>query len=103
MSPSTRTPASSPAWTDSPPQGRRRRAGAEGLLEKVEPHTHAVGHCQRCRTIIEPIASRQWFVKIAPLAAPAIEAVKSGQIRIVPERFTKVYLNWMENIRDWCI
>jgi valyl-tRNA synthetase len=62
-----------------------------------------VGHCQRCRTIIEPIASRQWFVKIAPLAAPAIDAVKNGSISIVPERFTKVYLNWMENIRDWCI
>ncbi|MGA3093855.1 MAG: valine--tRNA ligase [Dehalococcoidales bacterium] len=76
---------------------------SKGLLEKIEPHTHAVGHCQRCRTIIEPIASRQWFVKIAPLSAPAIEAVKSGQISIVPERFTKVYLNWMENIRDWCI
>ena len=75
----------------------------EGLLVKVEPHSHAVGHCQRCRTIIEPIASRQWFVKIAPLAAPAIEAVTSGRISIVPERFTKVYLNWMENIRDWCI
>ncbi len=76
---------------------------AEGLLVKIEPHSHAVGHCQRCRTIIEPIASRQWFVKIAPLAAPAIEAVKDGSINIVPERFTKVYLNWMENIRDWCI
>ena len=76
---------------------------ADSLLEKIEPHTHAVGHCQRCRTIIEPIASRQWFVKIAPLAAPAIEVVKSGRISIVPERFTKVYLNWMENIRDWCI
>ena len=76
---------------------------AEGLLVKTEPHSHAVGHCQRCRTIIEPIASRQWFVKIAPLAAPAVEAVKSGRISIVPERFTKVYLNWMENIRDWCI
>ena len=74
-----------------------------GLLEKIEPHTHAVGHCQRCRTIIEPVASRQWFVKITPLAAPAISAVKEGRIRIVPERFTRVYLNWMENIRDWCI
>jgi len=74
-----------------------------GLLEKIEPHSHAVGHCQRCRTIIEPVASRQWFVKIAPLAAPAIAAVKDGRIKIVPERFTRVYLNWMENIRDWCI
>ena len=76
---------------------------SEGLLVKIEPHSHAVGHCQRCRTIIEPIASRQWFVKIAPLAAPAVDAVKDGSISIVPERFTKVYLNWMENIRDWCI
>ncbi|MCL2149656.1 MAG: valine--tRNA ligase [Dehalococcoidia bacterium] len=74
-----------------------------GLLERIEPHTHAVGHCQRCRTVVEPMASLQWFVKIAPLAAPAISAVKDGRIRIVPERFTKVYLNWMENIRDWCI
>ena len=75
----------------------------KGLLEKVEPYTHAVGHCQRCRTVIEPIASRQWFVKMEPLAKPAIEAVKDGRIQLVPERFTKVYLNWMENIRDWCI
>ncbi|MCL2679559.1 MAG: valine--tRNA ligase [Dehalococcoidia bacterium] len=74
-----------------------------GLLEKIEPHAHAVGHCQRCRTVIEPIASQQWFVKIGPLAKPAIEAVKSGAITIIPERFEKVYLNWMENIRDWCI
>ena len=75
----------------------------EGLLERIESHTHAVGHCQRCRAVIEPIASRQWFVKIGPLAEPAIAAVKDERIRIVPERFTKVYLNWMENIRDWCI
>jgi valyl-tRNA synthetase len=74
-----------------------------GLLEKIEHHNHAVGHCQRCRTIIEPIASKQWFVRIEPLAKPAIAAVKDGSITIVPERFTKVYLNWMENIRDWCI
>ena len=74
-----------------------------GLLQKTESYTHAVGHCQRCRTVIEPMASRQWFVKIAPLAGPAIAAVKDGRIRIVPERFTRVYLNWMENIRDWCI
>ncbi len=74
-----------------------------GLLVKVEPYTHAVGHCERCHTIVEPIASRQWFVKIGPLAKPAIEVVKDGRIKILPERFTKVYLNWMENIRDWCI
>ncbi len=75
----------------------------EGLLEKVEDYSHAVGHCQRCQTIIEPIASQQWFVKMEPLAKPAIEVVKNGRIKIVPDRFTKVYLNWMENIRDWCI
>jgi valyl-tRNA synthetase len=74
-----------------------------GLLVKIEPYTHAVGHCQRCHTIVEPIASRQWFVKTAPLAGPAIAAVKDGRIKILPERFNKVYLNWMENIRDWCI
>jgi valyl-tRNA synthetase len=74
-----------------------------GLLVKIEPYTHAVGHCERCHTIVEPIASRQWFVKIEPLAKPAIEVVRSGTIKILPERFTKVYLNWMENIRDWCI
>jgi valyl-tRNA synthetase len=75
----------------------------EGLLVKTEPYSHAVGHCDRCHTIVEPIASRQWFVKIGPLAKPAIEVVKDGRIKILPERFTKVYLNWMENIRDWCI
>jgi len=74
-----------------------------GLLVKTEDYSHAVGHCQSCHTIVEPIASRQWFVKIVPLAGPAIQAVKDGRITILPERFTKVYLNWMENIRDWCI
>jgi valyl-tRNA synthetase len=75
----------------------------EGLLEKVEPYTHSVGHCQRCRTMVEPLASRQWFVKMKPLAETAIQVVLDGRIKIVPDRFTKVYLNWMENIRDWCI
>jgi valyl-tRNA synthetase len=75
----------------------------EGLLVKVEPYAHAIGHCDRCRTIVEPLVSKQWFVKTASLAQPAIEAVTSGRITIIPERFTKVYLNWMENIRDWCI
>ncbi|MFC2013124.1 valine--tRNA ligase, partial [Chloroflexota bacterium] len=75
----------------------------QGLLLKIEPYSHSVGHCQRCRTMIEPVASKQWFVKMPPLAKPAIEAVTSGRIKILPERFTKVYLNWMENIRDWCI
>ncbi len=75
----------------------------EGLLEKVEAYSHSVGHCHRCRTVIEPVASKQWFVKMAPLAGPAIDAVTGGGIKILPERFVKVYLNWMENIRDWCI
>jgi valyl-tRNA synthetase len=74
-----------------------------GLLDKIVDYSHAVGHCQRCQTIIEPLASRQWFVKMEPLAKPAIAAVKDGRIKIIPERFEKVYLNWMENIRDWCI
>ena len=75
----------------------------DGLLVKVEPYSHSVGHCQRCQTVIEPIASKQWFVDTKPLAQPAIEAVLDGLISIIPSRFTKVYLNWMENIRDWCI
>ncbi len=75
----------------------------EGLLEKVEPYTHSVGHCQRSGDPVEPIVSMQWFVRIAPLAEPALAAVQDGRIRIVPERFARVYANWMENIRDWCI
>jgi valyl-tRNA synthetase len=73
------------------------------LLIKVEPYTHSVGHCDRCQTVIEPIASKQWFINTQPLAQPAIQAVLDKRITIIPERFTKVYLNWMENIRDWCI
>jgi len=75
----------------------------QNLLEKTEPHHHAVGHCYRCHTIVEPYISKQWFVKMQPLAKPAIEAVKKGKIKFHPARWTKVYLNWMENIRDWCI
>ena len=75
----------------------------EGLLEKVEPHPHAVGHCYRCDTAVEPRLSPQWFVRMQPLAQPAIEAVRDGRIRFVPDRWTKVYLDWMEKIRDWCI
>jgi len=74
-----------------------------GLIEKIEEHPHAVGHCYRCETMVEPRLSPQWFVKMKPLARPGIEAVKNGRIRFVPERWTKVYLEWMENIRDWCI
>ncbi len=76
---------------------------ATGVLVKIEDYTHSVGHCQRCATVVEPRISTQWFVKIKPLAEPAIEAVRDGRIRIIPERFEKVYYNWMENIRDWCI
>ncbi|MCH7608827.1 MAG: valine--tRNA ligase [Chloroflexi bacterium] len=75
----------------------------EGLLEKIEPHTHSVGHCQRSADVIEPMVSEQWFVRVEPLAARALDAVNDGRIRIVPERFVKVYTNWMENIRDWCV
>ncbi len=74
-----------------------------GLLVKVEPYTHNVGTCYRCHKTVEPLASRQWFVKMAPLAEPAIEAVTGGKTQFVPPRFEKTYLNWMENIRDWCI
>ncbi|HPT38879.1 MAG TPA: valine--tRNA ligase [Candidatus Omnitrophota bacterium] len=74
-----------------------------GLLEKITPHTLSAGHCYRCNTIVEPYLSKQWFVKMKPLARPAIAAVKKGSIKFHPERWTKVYLNWMENIQDWCI
>ena len=75
----------------------------DGLIVKVEPYAHAVGHCCRCQTVIEPLASKQWFIKALPLAQPGIKAVVEGRISIIPDRFAKVYLNWMENIRDWCI
>jgi valyl-tRNA synthetase len=75
----------------------------EGLFEKQEKHTHAVGHCYRCDTMVEPRLSKQWFVRMRPLAGPAIKAVKEKKIKFYPARWTKVYLNWMENIRDWCI
>jgi len=74
-----------------------------GLLVKVEDHDHAVGQCYRCNTVVEPVVSKQWFVKMEPLAKSAIAAVENGEIRFVPERFNKHYLRWMENLRDWCI
>lgn len=76
---------------------------AAGLIEKIEEHQHAVGHCYRCHTVVEPRLSPQWFVKMKPLAQPALAAVKEGRIRFTPERWNKVYIEWMENIRDWCI
>ena len=91
----------------------RRRVVEEleslGALERVEPHSHSVGHCQRCATVVEPLISMQWFVDVGSheqpdsIAGKAYRAVTEGDIRIVPERFTRVYLNWLENIRDWCI
>lgn len=74
-----------------------------GLLEKIEEHTHNVGTCYRCGTDVEPMVSAQWFVRMEPLAREAIRVVKDGEIKFVPERFTKTYINWMENIRDWCV
>lgn len=74
-----------------------------GLLVKVEPHTHAVGECYRCSTVVEPRVSKQWFVKMAPLAEPAIRVVREGKLQFIPERFAKIYIGWLENIRDWCI
>ena len=74
-----------------------------GLLKSIEPLTHEVGTCYRCHTVIEPMVSKQWFVSMKPLAKPAIEAVTSGKTQFLPERFTKNYMHWMENIRDWCI
>ena len=74
-----------------------------GFLVKVEPHSHNVGTCYRCGTTVEPRVSKQWFVAMKELAKPAIEAVRNKEIRFVPERFDKMYFNWMENIRDWCI
>jgi len=74
-----------------------------GLLEKIEPYRNAIGHCYRCKTMIEPLLSKQWFVRAAPLAEKAIAAVKSGKTRIVPANWERVYFDWMNNIKDWCI
>ena len=76
---------------------------AGGNLVKIQAHTHNVGHCYRCNSTVEPIVSKQWFVKMEPLAKPAINAVMKNKVRFVPERFSKIYYNWMENVRDWCI
>ncbi len=75
----------------------------QGYLVKVVPHTHAVGTHDRCGTTVEPLIKQQWFVKMEELAKPAIEALKSGELKFVPERFDKIYLHWLENIKDWCI
>ncbi|MDR0248285.1 MAG: valine--tRNA ligase [Oscillospiraceae bacterium] len=75
----------------------------EGLLVRTEDHTHSVGSCYRCGTTVEPMDSEQWFVKMEPLAKPAVKAVKDGRVTFVPKRFAKVYMNWMNGVRDWCI
>ena len=74
-----------------------------GYLIKVVPHSHNVGTCYRCNTTVEPLTSNQWFVKMGPLAEPALAVVRDGRVRFEPERFTKIYTNWMENVHDWCI
>ena len=74
-----------------------------GLLVKIEPHAHNVGHCYRCHSTVEPIVSKQWFVSMKPLAKPAIDAVVQNKTKFTPDRFAKIYYNWLENIRDWCI
>lgn len=79
------------------------RLKEEGYLVKIEEHSHAVGHCQRCHNIVEPLVSTQWFVKMQPLVKAAVECVTDGRTQFVPERFTKNYTGWMENIHDWCI
>ena len=76
---------------------------AGGYLVSVEPHTHNVGTCYRCGTTVEPLTSDQWFVKMGPLVGPALDAVRDGRIKFEPERFSKIYINWMENLHDWCI
>ena len=75
----------------------------QGYLVRVEDHHHSVGHCSRCGTVVEPLLSLQWFVKVAPLVGPAIEAVREGTPRFVPKRWEKNYFHWMENLRDWCV
>ncbi len=80
-----------------------RELEEDGLLEKVEPYQHSVGHCDRCDETVEPIVTRQWWMKMGPVARPARAAVADGRIEMVPERFAKVYFNWMDNIRDWCV
>ena len=101
----------SPAWLDRyrlKDRMEARRLVVEelqekGLLEKIEPYRHALGRCYRCHTVIEPYLTPQWFVRIKPLAERAIEAVREGRIRIIPEGWTNSYFAWMENIKDWCI
>lgn len=75
----------------------------DGLVERIEDYTHSVGHCQRCGTVIEPLVSKQWFLSMETLAKEAKEAVESGKVKIIPDKWVKVYFNWLDNIRDWCV
>ncbi|MEW5983589.1 MAG: valine--tRNA ligase [Acidobacteriota bacterium] len=84
-------------------RGLVQQLEAEGLLEKVADHQHAIGHCERCGTVVEPLVSTQWFVKIGPLAAEAIRVVEEGKVTFLPDNWTKTYFEWMTNIHDWCI
>src|SRR5690606_10304879 len=74
----------------------------QGYLVGIEPHEHSVGTCERCGFVVEPLLSKQWFMEMAPLAKPALEAAYNGDVTFVPERFKGVYTNWLENIHDWC-
>lgn len=80
-----------------------QRSYGYGAFVKSEEKEHAVGHCSRCHTVVEPLTTKQWFVKMKPLAGPAMEAVQSGKTKFVPERFSSTYIQWLENIHDWCI
>jgi len=75
----------------------------QGYLIEVKKHDHSVGHCERCKTVVEPLISKQWFVKMEPLAKPALDAYKEGKLNFIPDRFGKIYTHWLENIKDWCI
>ena len=90
-------------WTGMRQEKVLEDLAAEGLLAGEEVHHHALGTCYRCDTVVEPLISKQWFVRMKPLAEPAAQVVREGKIRFVPERFAKIYLNWVDNIRDWCI
>ena len=79
------------------------RLREDGRLLRAEPHVHAVGHCQRCDTVVEPLISTQWFVRMEELARPAIAGARDGSLQFVPEHFRSVYLNWLENIHDWTV
>jgi valyl-tRNA synthetase len=95
------------AYAGLPAAEARRQVVAElqrlGLIVRIEDYSHSVGHCYRCETVIEPLVSEQWFVRMKPLAEPALDVVRQGRIRFFPERFTRIYLGWLENIKDWCI